>query len=65
MRTYTNHVTQVEIYSDDKRLAAKVECFDEGAATVEIKTVTNGADWLKLSAAILAALKSMQLEGDE
>lgn len=65
MRTYTNQVIRVEIYSDTNDIAAVVECFDEGAATVEIKTVTNGADWLKLSAAILAALRSMQLEGDE
>lgn len=65
MMTYTNHVTQVEIYSDDKKLAARVDCVDEGAATVEIKTVTNGADWIKLSAAILEALKEMRLEGDE
>jgi hypothetical protein len=63
-RTYTNHITRVEIYSDTKDFAAAVECFDEGAATVEIKSVTNGADWLNLSAAVLAALKAMQLEGD-
>jgi hypothetical protein len=64
MSTYTNHIVKVEIYDDTKDCAAIVDCFDECAAMVEIKTVTSAEDWPALSAAILDALQSMALEGD-
>jgi hypothetical protein len=64
MPTYTTHVTAVEIHGATG-LAAKVEAFDEAAAKVEIKGPTSASDWQALSAAILDALRSMKLTGDE
>ena len=61
---YIGHVTEVEIMNGTE-LSAKVTVFDEGAATVDIKTCVNASEWSALSAAVLAALKSMNLEGDK
>ena len=61
---YIGHVTKVEIMNGTD-LIATVAMFDEGAATVEIITCVNASEWLALSAEIFAALKSMNLEGDE
>ena len=61
---YIGHVTKVEITSGTD-LSATVAMFDGGAAEVEIKTLVNASEWSALSAAVLAALKSMNLEGDK
>ena len=61
---YIGHVTKVEIMNGTE-LGARVEVFDEGAATVEIITCVNANEWSALSAEIFAALKSMNLKGDK
>lgn len=63
--TYTAHPVKFEIYDDTtEALAATVECFDEGAAKVEIKTIVNATDWGDLSGRIHEALSAMKLEGE-
>jgi len=64
MSNLTTHVTRVEIL-DGTELAANVEILDTHAASVTIKTCVNAHTWRDLSAAILSALESMKLEGDE
>jgi hypothetical protein len=64
MKTFTECPTDFEIYGDDKMLAAKVSMFDEGAATVEIKTALDRTSFDLLVPAIQRALSAMDLAGD-
>lgn len=61
---FTTYVTRIEIMDGDD-LAAKLETLDSTTASVTINTVVNAHTWRDLSAAILSALQSMKLEGDE
>lgn len=52
--------TRMELYDSEMQyLVAVIEMFDEGASSVEIKTVVNPDSWPALSDAILAALRQM------
>lgn len=62
--------TKFEIYDHTEagrpdELAAVVEMRDEASASVEIKTVVNATEWVKLAAEISRALMAMQLQGDK
>ena len=65
MIIFTVCPVEFEIYGDDKQLAAKVSMFDEGAATVEIKTVLDRTSFDLLVPAIQRALSLMELLGDK
>jgi len=47
-----------EIY-EDKELLAVIDMFDEGASSVEIKTIHNHTSWAELSSVIQDALETM------
>lgn len=65
MSGLTSYVTKVEIWDNYGFRMATVEAKDEAAAVVSIEMGVGAGDWPDLSAAILDALKSMKLEGDE
>jgi hypothetical protein len=65
MSGLTSYVTRVEIWDNYGFRMAVVEAKDEATATVNIEMGVTSNDWPELSAAILNAIKSMKLEGDE
>lgn len=62
----TNYPTVIEVHDDDsKQCVAIVSTVDEGAATVEMKTVFNASTWPDVAQAIHAALQDLHLKGDQ
>jgi hypothetical protein len=64
MTTFTAMPTEFEIYDDTSTLAVKVSMFDEGGATVEIKTCMDRTSFDLLVPHIQRALSEMKLTGD-
>lgn len=62
---YTSTPVVFEIIEESGDIAAKVSCFDEGAANVEILKLHNRHSFDALVPHIQVALSAMKLEGDK
>lgn len=62
----TLHVVAIEATDEAHDLAFKVETFDSGAATVELRQAThNAASWAALAADVGRAIAMLNLEPDD
>jgi hypothetical protein len=64
--TYTAIPVEFEIYDEDaKKLMAKVTMFDEGGATIEMKSVFDRTTFDAIVPSLQYALSAMKLDGDK
>ena len=63
--SYTVNIIKVQITDDDTNdIAATVEVFDEGAASVKLDCLTNFTDWTALAVAVNEAIDACKLQGE-